>query len=47
MRVISSLIQRTLNNWTDLSFVRWKGEMWGWEEDLTTDETSEGSAASY
>lgn len=46
MRAISSLIQRILNNWTDLSYFRWKGEMWGWEEDFTTDETSEGSAAS-
>lgn len=46
LRVISSLIQRTLNNWRDLSFFRWKGEMWQWEEDFSTDETNEGSAAS-
>lgn len=46
MRVISSLIQRTFNKWTDFSFFRWKGEMWGWEEDFKTDGTSEGSAAS-
>lgn len=46
MRVINSLLHRTLNSWTDLSFFRWKEEMWGWEEDFTTDETNEGSAAS-
>lgn len=44
MRVISSLIQRTLNNWTDLSFFR-KGKCGG-RRKTKTDGTSEESAAS-